>query len=185
MVVIIAVFSVFHFNGKRSTSASSVAPVPAHDSSLVTRDTSSRRVNGYPGFSGQKEDTMSQRIAAIPESNIVAMAPIKNQVPKVSPAAETDLAKELQSARPDSLLLVGLTNANVLLRISTDGTAHRDYSLQPNMRRLWKARDKIVLSLSDAGAVVFTLNGKKIGRLGKPGDIVRDVVLSKRGIRRQ
>jgi hypothetical protein len=126
----------------------------------------------------------SRRIGAAPDSTVAAVAPGKNEVPKTSPTAETDKMKGVQSAKPDSLLLVGFTSGNVLLRISTDGSAHRDYSLQPNMRRFWKARDKIVLSLNDAGAIAFSLNGKKIGRLGKPGDIVRDVVLSKKGIKR-
>ena len=80
--------------------------------------------------------------------------------------------------------MVGTTTATVLVRVSIDGSGNRDYSLQPNMRKTWRAKEKMVISLSDAGAISFTLNGKKVGTLGGSGTVVRDVTVSKKGIRR-
>jgi hypothetical protein len=44
---------------------------------------------------------------------------------------------------------------------------------------VWKARDYFVVTLGDAGAVTFFLNGKEIGTLGEEGSVIKNVVLSR------
>lgn len=42
-----------------------------------------------------------------------------------------------------------------------------------------EGKDYFVVTLGDAGAVTFFLNGKEIGTLGEEGSVIKNVVLSR------
>ena len=82
-------------------------------------------------------------------------------------------------ARDDSLVLEAFTNAPVWFSVKMDTLRTERGSLSSNEHRIWKAREYFVITLGDAGAVTFFLNGKEIGTLGDEGSVVKNVVLSR------
>jgi len=79
----------------------------------------------------------------------------------------------------DSLSLHALVTDTVWAQVTVDANPPREYLFRPNARMVWKARDQFTVTLGNAGAVQFTLNQKKLGALGKPGGVVRNVLLTR------
>ena len=88
-------------------------------------------------------------------------------------------AKPRVFAREDSLVLEAFTSAPVWFSVKMDTLRTERGSLSSNEHRVWKARDHFVITLGDAGAVTFFLNGKEIGTLGEEGAVVKNVTLSR------
>ncbi len=82
--------------------------------------------------------------------------------------------------RADSLVLEAFTNAPVWFSVKMDTLRTERGSLSSNEHRVWKASDYFVITLGDAGAVTFFLNGREIGTLGEEGAVVKNVTLSRR-----
>ncbi|MFA6232558.1 MAG: helix-turn-helix domain-containing protein [Bacteroidota bacterium] len=82
-------------------------------------------------------------------------------------------------AREDSLVLEAFTSAPVWFSVKMDTLRTERGSLSSNEHRIWKARDYFMITLGDAGAVTFFLNGKEIGTLGEEGTIVKNFTLSR------
>ncbi|MBE0645129.1 MAG: DUF4115 domain-containing protein [Bacteroidetes bacterium] len=88
-------------------------------------------------------------------------------------------AKQRVFAREDSLVLEAFTSAPVWFSVKMDTLRTERGSLSSNEHRIWKARDYFVITLGDAGAVTFFLNGKEIGTLGDEGAVVKNLTLSR------
>lgn len=86
-------------------------------------------------------------------------------------------------ARDDSLVLEAFSNAPVWFSVRMDTTRTERGQLSSNDHRVWKARDRFVITLGDAGAVTFFLNGREIGALGEEGAVVKNVTLSRQNTR--
>lgn len=187
LIVVAAIFSIFYFGSEKPPALTSQAPIvsPA-GSSYTTNDTSAALTKPVQAeLTGRTSDSLlSHQSMSLPEGG--ASTPSRTTKESTKVASKSGVAKPnvAPPAISDSLTMVGATTAGVLVRVSIDGSGNRDYSLQPNMRKTWKAKERIVISLSDAGAISFTLNGKKIGKLGSSGTVVREVTVSKKGIRR-
>jgi cytoskeletal protein RodZ len=59
---------------------------------------------------------------------------------------------------------------------SDDQTPH-EALLRPGQQVTWKAKKQYLLTLGNAAGVVIRLNGESQGPFGKPGQVVRDILL--------
>ncbi|MBR9978808.1 MAG: DUF4115 domain-containing protein [Bacteroidetes bacterium] len=100
------------------------------------------------------------------------------EVPSVPPEPATGHQRVF--AREDSLVLEAFTNTPVWFSVKMDTLRTERGSLSSNEHRVWKARDFFVITLGDAGAVTFFLNGKEIGTLGEEGAVVKNMTLSRK-----
>ncbi|MFH0989136.1 MAG: RodZ domain-containing protein [bacterium] len=82
----------------------------------------------------------------------------------------------------DSLRLEIATTDSVWMSLTIDNIRRGEYLFPPNFTRSWSGKDQFVVSVGNAGAALFRLNGKEIGPLGKPGAIARSVLITARGI---
>ncbi len=82
-------------------------------------------------------------------------------------------------AKDDSLVLEAFTSAPVWFSVKMDTLRTERGSLSSNEHRVWKARDYFMITLGDAGAVTFFLNGMEIGTLGEEGAVVKNFTLSR------
>jgi hypothetical protein len=102
------------------------------------------------------------------------------------PANEPEQRPQQQSANvfaaEDSLVLEAFSNAPVWFSLKMDTTRTERGSLLTNEHRIWKARSYFLITLGDAGAVTFFLNGKEIGTLGEEGAVVKNVMLSRQNL---
>lgn len=82
----------------------------------------------------------------------------------------------------DTLILRATTTDSVWMAIAIDGSDTSEYLFGPSESKTWKASDRFSITLGNAGGMSFTLNDQSIGSLGKPGAVVRDVQLMRRGL---
>jgi hypothetical protein len=82
------------------------------------------------------------------------------------------------------LILEGRTSLDVWVRLVIDDEPSKEYLFGPKILRTWKAKEKFRVSLGNAGGMTFRLNGKDLGTLGKPGAVVRSVLITRNGVQR-
>jgi hypothetical protein len=85
----------------------------------------------------------------------------------------------------DSLTLHALVTDTLWLKIVIDQALPHEYIFSPRTSVTWRARDRFVVTLGNAGAAQFMLNKKEIGVLGKSGTVVRDLLLSRESLKQK
>lgn len=69
------------------------------------------------------------------------------------------------------------------IRIFADGKKLFGGTLHKGDEKVWYAKEKFHFRIGNAGGVVIELNGKKMPILGKKGEVIRKVVVTKDGIK--
>jgi transcriptional regulator with XRE-family HTH domain len=134
----------------------------------------------------QKRD---QEAAVAPSQPVVASPPPVRAVeepPKQEPApvqvitqAAPSIAKEAETPVRDQanedgwLSLTGIVKERTWLRIRIDGEEEKEYLLHPGSRPQWRGKESFYILIGNAGGIEFDLNGKRMGRLGNPGQVIR------------
>jgi cytoskeletal protein RodZ len=105
---------------------------------------------------------------------------VKEQEKQILPQkAALDTFAVLQSAaKKDSLTLRAVTVDSVWISIGKDNAPSQSIILPPEASRTWVASKQFRLSLGNAGGIRFMLNGTDIGRFGKRGVVVRNIILT-------
>jgi len=67
------------------------------------------------------------------------------------------------------------------LSVTIDGREVRDVLLQPGDTVQWRARERFLLTVGNAGGIHLTLDGQVLGPLGRPGQVLRDVPIPPSG----
>jgi hypothetical protein len=98
---------------------------------------------------------------------------------KAAAQTQPELARPKTFAREDSLVLEAFTSAPVWFSLRMDSARTERGSLGSNEHIVWRARSQFVVTLGDAGAVTFFLNGREIGTLGEEGSVVKNIVISR------
>jgi cytoskeletal protein RodZ len=81
--------------------------------------------------------------------------------------------------RPDSLTLFASVSDTVWMTITVDSLPPREYIFHPGAKQSWRAGNRFLLTLGNAGAVSFALDKQKLGTLGRRGNVVRNVSLTR------
>ena len=84
----------------------------------------------------------------------------------------------------DSLKLEITTLDSVWLAITIDNSRKGEYLFAPERRRTWMAGGRFELSIGNAGGATFKLNDVELGELGKPGAVLRNVIITRSGIQK-
>ena len=84
----------------------------------------------------------------------------------------------------DSLVLEGKTSQEVWMRLLIDDGPPKEYLFVPKAVRTWKAKEKFQLSLGNAGGISFKLNGEDLGTLGKSGAVIRNALITRKGVQK-
>lgn len=82
----------------------------------------------------------------------------------------------------DSLTLVVQTSERVWVELSIDNQKPQNIMLSTNDRATWKARDRFTVTVGNAGGIRFKLDSKELQPIGKPGQVVRNVTISRSGV---
>jgi hypothetical protein len=70
------------------------------------------------------------------------------------------------------------TEDSVWINILIDGKIGKTFLFGSKRKRVWAAKERFIVTMGNAGGATFQLNGKDIGALGKPGEVVRNAVIS-------
>jgi len=113
-----------------------------------------------------------------------------DQVVRESEAAAVKTQRAPSSVSPtlpaaiDSLRLELTTTDSVWLAITIDNTRKGEYLFPPQRKRTWAGKEQFLVSLGNAGAATFKLNGVELGVLGKRGAVARNVLITQSGVHR-
>ncbi|MGA7161069.1 MAG: helix-turn-helix domain-containing protein [Bacteroidota bacterium] len=121
------------------------------------------------------QETITQVAQETPFQDVV-----KEQEKQITPqkAALDTLAVLQAEPKRDSLILRAVTVDSVWISIGKDEAPSQNTILPPEASRTWIASKQFRLSLGNAGGIRFMLNGKDIGRFGKRGAVVRNIILT-------
>jgi transcriptional regulator with XRE-family HTH domain len=70
---------------------------------------------------------------------------------------------------------------NCWLKIRLDGKLVYDGAFKKNMAESWQAKEKIELSVGNAGAIEAEINGQLLSPLGRKGQSIKNIVITKDG----
>ncbi len=79
----------------------------------------------------------------------------------------------------DSLMLVGTARETVWVRVIIDGKDTNEAIFPPSVVRKWYAAESLQVSVGNAPAMTFTLNGRNVGTLSRVRRPLKNVVISK------
>jgi cytoskeleton protein RodZ len=111
-----------------------------------------------------------------------AEEPVKHEAaPVQSPSQEAPPGpKEVESPARDRanegdgwLSLTGSVKERTWLRITIDGKEEKEYLFQAGSKPQWRGKQSFYMIIGNAGGIDFDLNGKRVGDLGKPGQVIR------------
>ncbi len=105
---------------------------------------------------------------------------VKEQEKQILPQKTVlDSFAVIQAApKKDSLTLRAVTVDSVWISIGKDNAPSQNIILPPEASRTWVAAKQFRISLGNAGGIRFMLNGTDIGRFGKRGAVVRNLILT-------
>ena len=64
---------------------------------------------------------------------------------------------------------------STVVSVKTDDGVARDETFIAGSSKTYTAKSKIVISTGDAGSTSITLNGKDLGKLGRDGEVLRNI----------
>jgi cytoskeleton protein RodZ len=127
---------------------------------------------------------MRQDRSAPPAQEISFSDAVKEQETKIGKlSGRNDSTSPLNPAPTasvirDSLTLEAVATDSVVLKITIDGLRTIEHTFSPLYRMQWKASRSFLVSVSNAPALSFTLNGKKIGPLSSTKKSLKNITLS-------
>jgi len=89
---------------------------------------------------------------------------------------------EKTQAKPSVLRLGIRTKDSSWISVKADGRVIFQGVLKKGRYETWQAKDKIELSLGNAGAVMLEVNGKDISSVGRNGQTIKNIVITKDGL---
>ena len=109
--------------------------------------------------------------------NRIASRPkVEEEVSKAEVIVKTQEKQKSKFAR-----LAVRANDNCWLKVRLDGKTVYGGTLRKNMAESWQANEKIELSVGSAGAVDLEINGQVIPSLGRKGQMIKNIVITRDG----
>ncbi len=101
---------------------------------------------------------------------------VKNRFDKSVSQTINIIGTDTGGAETGRLELKAEFSAMVVLGVGIDGQAEQNFSFQPGENKSFYAKDKIILSTTDAGATKVTVNGQSMGAMGRAKEALSNVV---------
>jgi cytoskeleton protein RodZ len=151
---------------------------------------------GYFILAGTVKHFKSRKRAAPPAAKIqvkappvkndiasIASAPVAAPVAKSMPAPEKAAEPKPVAAKPkEKIVLVMKAKERVWAQVKVDGKVAFQNVLAKGTAESWQAQERIDLSIANAGAVQLELNGKLIEKIGRRGQALKNVVVTRSGL---
>lgn len=123
----------------------------------------------------------SLKVPKAAASPAVVAESLKSVGMKRSPSAsQTSHATAFRS--PEKLVLVVRAKEKSWLQVKADGNIVFSNVLKKTAAETWSANDRIELWMGNAGGLELEFNGRFLGKIGRPGQILKRVVLTKSGL---
>ncbi len=117
--------------------------------------------------------------SGVPKPKPQSKPVVQEVVPAVTPAEPRKTMRspfEPGRGEQDGPLMLELEALEITwVVVRSDDREPHEALLQPGERALWRAHERFLLTLGNAGGVKVTLNGQPRGPFGKPGTVIRDL----------
>lgn len=113
------------------------------------------------------------RAPAAPTQQVAPAAAAPREVP-AGPAAPREMPAIPAPGPEGHLLRVQATDVT-WLTVTIDGREVRDVLLQPGDTVQWRARERYLITVGNAGGIHLVLNGQALPPIGRPGQVLRNV----------
>lgn len=112
-----------------------------------------------------------------------AAKPSKSQGTSVAAAEQgTETAQKITAPSSSGIRLAVRAKENCWMSLKIDGKVVFQSVLLKGRSDSWQAKEKIELSVGNAGAVDLEVNGKVIPSLGKKGQAIKNILITKEGL---
>jgi hypothetical protein len=106
---------------------------------------------------------------------------IKKKVEAAKKAKEKEKEKQPIAIKPKKVFLEAFASEKVWMQAIIDGRRKHEVLLEPDQKIKWQAKKKIFLTIGNAGGIVFKLNERYIGALGRKGE-VKKILVTAQGV---
>lgn len=109
----------------------------------------------------------------------------RNRSAIVSPSKEENKVEATKSQKtqiPSTLRLSIRSKEDCWINVRADGRVVFQSILKKGRAETWQAKEKIELSLGNAQAVILEVNGKIISNLGRRGQVLKNILITKEGL---
>ena len=128
-----------------------------------------------------RNNLMKERLAAM--SATVERKKEKARTKTLSPAPKQQAVQHLsQKAQPTEITLVMSAREKCYAVVKVDGRVAFQRTLERGRSENWRAKEKIELSLGNAGAVELIVNGTRFHNIGKRNEPRKNIVITKEGL---
>ncbi|MDD2927890.1 MAG: DUF4115 domain-containing protein [Candidatus Omnitrophica bacterium] len=106
----------------------------------------------------------------------------KPKIRAQAPVAKFKVAEKIKASGKisEGVSLVISAKENCLVLVKVDGRVVMHRVLEKGRSDSWKAKEKIELSLSNAGAVDLIVNGQRFTKLGRRGQQLKNIVITEK-----
>lgn len=135
--------------------------------------------------SSRKRSSKQARPAAfVREPEKKRVAAVQQQKSQVSSSNQKAKSRETLPAKSVSsgIRLGILAREDCWVTLKADGRIVFHSTLKKGKSESWQAKDKMELSLGNAGAVELIVNGERISSLGKKGQSLKNILITKEGL---
>lgn len=115
--------------------------------------------------------------------------PLKSQaLPKKSPQqavsnVKVQASSSVKETRPKAITVVVRAQEDNFLKVKVDAQMVYQGVLRKGKAESWTAKEKIELSIADAGAAVLEIDGKIFPSLGKRGQPIKNILINSEGLK--
>ncbi|MDD5254607.1 MAG: DUF4115 domain-containing protein [Candidatus Omnitrophica bacterium] len=149
----------------------------------IGKAVSSGIASSYKKYQAQRQEA---KLARAEKQAPAAGQKQKTPAPAVSePAARKQAGTQAQKPKTPVMTGVRLTvqvKENCWIHVKADGKTIFQRVLMKGRSESWEAREKIELSVGNAGAVELQVNGKFLPSIGKKGQVLKNIVITRDGL---
>lgn len=104
---------------------------------------------------------------------------------RAAASSKTDKAQIIKTQEVSAVKIIRLdirAKENCFIQVKSDGRVVFQNILRKGRAESWQATNKIELSLGNAGVVELEVNGKRISALGRRGQALKNILITKEGL---
>lgn len=133
----------------------------------------------------KKKDSLVKKtaVSGTPQKSVNLKAQAQQQVKTAVVAQSAAPMEFVPSKSASSGIRLGIrARENCWVQVKTDGRLVFQRTLEKGRFESWQAKDKIDLSLGNAGAVELEVNGQIFSNLGRKGEVRKNIMITKEGL---
>ncbi|MEK6728200.1 MAG: RodZ domain-containing protein [Candidatus Omnitrophota bacterium] len=135
----------------------------------------------FISLKSSRNNLMKERLAAM--SAAVERKKEKPKAKTVSPSPNQQAVQHLtQKAQPTEITLVMSAKEKCYAVVKVDGRVAFQRTLERGRSENWRAKEKIELSVGNAGAVELIVNGTRFPNIGKRNEPRKNILITKEGL---